>query len=155
MTLREIVSRLKAISTKTAVDEVREMIEGLNCEHTVYPASASERWKGILGDISLDKAVGVTFYNTNAEVIDQLRQVLKKKHRVVGSIEYDQWRTVFVCGNGADDTSPTIICANWYPQSREEVRATVKAMHQNTSDTDADTANANSNADEVDLDLFE
>ena len=150
MTLREIVARLKSISPKTAVDEVREMIEGLNCEHTVYPALASERWKGILGDISLDKAVGVTFYNTNATITDQLRQVLKEKYRVVGSIECDQWRTVFVCGNSAEDTNPTIICSNWYPVSREEVRA----MIQNASNTNADDANDNSNTDEVDLDLL-
>jgi len=151
MTLREIVARLKAISPKTAVDEVREMIEGLNCEHTVYPALASERWKGILGDISLDKAVGVTFYNTNATITDQLRQVLKRKYKVVGSIECDQWRTVFVCGNSAEDTNPTIICSNWYPVSREEVRA----MNQKASNTNTEDANANSDADAVELELFE
>jgi hypothetical protein len=151
MTLREIVARLKSISPKTAVDEVREMIESLKCEHTVYPASASERWKGILGDISLDKAVGITFYNTNAEVIDQLRQVLKQKYRVVGSIECDQWRTVFVCGNSTDDTNPTIICANWYPVSRE----TVKAMNQNASNTNTNGDNDNPDNEELpDDELF-
>jgi hypothetical protein len=150
MTLREIIARLKSISPKTAVDEVREMIESLKCEHTVYPASASQRWKGILGDISLDKAVGVTFYGTNAEMINQLRQVLKHKYPVVGSIECDQWRTVFVCGNSAEDANPTIICANWYPVSREEVRATVKAMNQNTSNTDN---NPDNSSEPIDLEL--
>jgi len=148
MTLREIVARLKAISPKTAVDEVREVIEGLG-EHTVYPASASSRWKELLGDISTDKAVGVTFYNTNATITDKLHQVLKKKYKVVGSIECDQWRTMFVCGNNTEDTNPTIICSNWYPASREEV----KAMIQNASNTDAQDADTNSNADEVNLDI--
>jgi len=139
MKLREILSRLKAICPKTVADEVRPLVADLNYEHTVYPALTG-RWKDILGNIAdnaaLDKAVGVTFYNANARAIDDLRQALKKKYSMVGSVDYDQWRTVFVCGKNADDTEPIIICANWYPESRESVKTTYRnANSSNASDT--------------------
>ncbi len=123
MTLREAITRLKAISQKNNVDEIKELVEGLG-ENTVYPANVSPRWREILsqGQVDLD-AVAVTFYNADASIMDQLRQRLKKKFQTVGSVQYDTWRVVFVCGKGPDDKNPVIVCSNWYPSSREEIKA--------------------------------
>ena len=159
MTLRDLISKVQA-AEPNAVAKIREALSASDDirEYTVYVPQENSRWaslvKEILGVSIKDmQTVGVTAYSTGSEFFQALEGVLKQEYDVVCSIAADDmgWRHIYVCGSGEDDPKPTIVCANYYEASREEV----KSMYGDASETNtaADTeAEAEGEPEEIDLD---
>ena len=150
MTLRELAKRLSKAQSET--DKVRQLVQAAEiAEFTVYSPPTS-RWKTILDNMGLSDlanvAVCVTCYNSDNTAFEAIKTQLKGHYKVVTAATVDDlgYRMLFACGDSADKPPQLILCANYYEESRESVKAQFR--EEDLTHTDATDAN-----DDLELEL--
>jgi len=140
MTLRELLAKVKPTGP-SLVAKIRETLSSKALpEHQVYQVQSGSKWATVIQDlcISLDdmEAVGVTGYGTGPEFFEALRSALSDYIMEPLLVDDQGWRRVYACAS-SEDSKAFLLCANWYPESRQSVKA--RFNKTNTADNPNDT----------------
>ena len=152
MTIQDLVKRLKAQRESDVVEQVRTLLADTLGEHTIYKPTS--RWQEILSDMGMetlkDRTVCVTCYGAGPDVFQKIKSTLKKKFKVVTSVEVDDlgYRQMIIAGQSADAEPELLLLANYYEEAREVVKS---IYNEGTSDNAADNTDT-TDIDDLDLD---
>jgi len=153
MTYRELIERLnlEELPSDCPVTLISGILSSTNNfpEHQVYSIQENSRWAEILqakigvgvGEV---KAVGVTAYATSgATFFHALEEALKTKFTHTHGVSLDErgWRKMIVCASGENDPQPLLVCANWYPATREAVKKMYSPNNSDQTDSPAEAPN--------------
>jgi len=155
MTIQDLVKRLKAQRESDVVEQVRTLLADTLGEHTIYKPTS--RWQEILSDMGMetlkDRTVCVTCYGAGPDVFQKIKSTLKKKFKVVTSVEVDDlgYRQMIIAGQSADAEPSLLLCANYY----EDSRSSVKAQFSAEDEEDRYDSAEGEDVEDLDIDPFE